>query len=285
MRVRRSISASASVLALATISSASCLARSSSASRSLSADFAFASYSAFSASASLRSDSASASWSRISAILSSSASAIAPRHLLPDQQREDDQHRERDPAARVEPERSRLCASGCSAACRRRSAAQTLNSAFTASAASFLIDLDAGEPLRPFPASRRRRRPRSPTRAECKRVADLAPRRIRPSALILSAAAWTFASVSRALACLASCAIRAASARAASIRARHAASVSSAAARAACAASRSPAICLLARVDRRLDLRHHSAGDHEEDEAERDRQPEELRAEDFGKLR
>src|SRR6185369_5238106 len=68
---------SASLLALATISSASCLARSRRASRSLSALADFASYSAFSASASLRSDSASASWSRISAILVSSALPIA----------------------------------------------------------------------------------------------------------------------------------------------------------------------------------------------------------------
>src|SRR6476661_686650 len=78
MRARRSISASASVLAFATISPASCLARSSMASRSLSTDAALASYSAFSASASLRSDSASASWSRISAILLSSARPTAP---------------------------------------------------------------------------------------------------------------------------------------------------------------------------------------------------------------
>src|SRR3954454_1477082 len=78
MRVRRPTSASASVFALATISSASCLARSSSPSRSLSIDAALASYSAFSASASLRNDSASASWSRISAILESSALPIAP---------------------------------------------------------------------------------------------------------------------------------------------------------------------------------------------------------------
>src|SRR4051794_16449560 len=78
MRVRRPTSASASVFALATISSASCLARSSSPSRSLSIDAALASYSVFSDSASLRSDSASASWSRISAILESSALPIAP---------------------------------------------------------------------------------------------------------------------------------------------------------------------------------------------------------------
>src|SRR5260221_905437 len=78
MRVRRSISASASVFALATISSASCFARSRSASRSLSTEADFASYAAFSASASLRSDCASASWSRISAILLSSARPMAP---------------------------------------------------------------------------------------------------------------------------------------------------------------------------------------------------------------
>src|SRR4051812_12614366 len=78
MRVRRPTKASASVFPLATISSASCRARSSRASRSLSADAALASYSAFSASASFRSDSASASWSRIRAILLSSALPIAP---------------------------------------------------------------------------------------------------------------------------------------------------------------------------------------------------------------
>src|SRR5438270_542668 len=77
MRVRRPISVSASTLALVTISSASCRARSSNALRSSSTEAAFASYSAFRASASLRSDSASASWSRISAILLSSARPIA----------------------------------------------------------------------------------------------------------------------------------------------------------------------------------------------------------------
>src|SRR3954451_15044767 len=83
MRARRSISASASVFALATISSASCLARSISASRSLSADLAFFSYSFLSASASLRSASASASWSRINAILESSALPIAAGTFCP----------------------------------------------------------------------------------------------------------------------------------------------------------------------------------------------------------
>ena len=39
---------------------------------------------------------------------------------------------------------------------------------------------------------------------------------------------------------------------------------------------------LLARFDRRLDLRHHPPRDHEEDEAERDRQPQELRQIDLG---
>ena len=69
---------------------------------------ALASYSAFSASASLRSDSASASWSRISAILLSSARADRARHLLPDQDGEHDEHRQRDPAGGVRPERGRL---------------------------------------------------------------------------------------------------------------------------------------------------------------------------------
>ena len=135
MRVRRSISASASVLALATISSASCLARSSSASRSLSADADFASYSAFSASASLRSDSASASWSRISAILLSSARPIAPGTFFQIRTAKTTSIASATHAAGIR-------GPGKSVGCRL---AQTLISAFTACGGVFGVDRDAGQ--------------------------------------------------------------------------------------------------------------------------------------------
>ena len=161
IRVRRSISASASVFALATISSASCRARSSSASRSLSAEAAFASYSAFSASASLRSDFGLGELIADQRDLAVERPADRAGHLLPDEEREHDEHRQRDPAARIEAEGGRLCRFG-------RSATAAISMALDIElrlhrCSGVLARRPSARSARgPFPASLRRQRLRSP---------------------------------------------------------------------------------------------------------------------------